>query len=167
MTTYHELLAALAGVGLVWLLVTALDWRGLLARPQVRCCAVCGVSDSVLVFEGGWCSPCRDRAAQAEQVRRERSRREYAAKLARWRAEDEAARLAARLPLLKAGSVYRDHAGQPVYDGFVFQGPADPGGKLPEILAHSGRHPRGALISGWKPGELHALAHGEACTCLD
>jgi hypothetical protein len=165
MTTYHETLAFLAVLGLAWLLVTVLDWRALLTRPQVQCCAVCGMSDPALAF--GRCAPCRDREERAETVRREWERREHAAKLARWRAEDEAVRLAARLPLLAVGSVYPNEAGEPVYDGFVFQAPAGLDGMAPPVLASAGRHPRGALISGWKPTELHALAHGAACTCLD
>jgi hypothetical protein len=165
MTTYHQVLAFLALVGAAWLALTVLDWRRLLTRPEVACCAVCGLSDPVLLL--GRCAPCRYREEQAEQMRRNRSLIEYRAKLARWRAEDEAARLAARLPLLTIGAVYRNHAGEPVYDGFVFERPADAEDLVPAEIRQTGRYPLGALICGWRPAELHALAHGAPCTCLD
>ena len=167
MTTYHEVLAFLALVGLAWLALTCLDWRRLLTRPQPLCCPVCALSDPALRFEGDRCPPCRYREQQAEALRRDQSAREYAAKVARWRAEDEAVRLAARLPLVKVGAVYRNHAGEPVYDGFAFHRPADLDRLDPATVTQVGRYPLGALICGWRPAELHALAHGQACTCLD
>jgi hypothetical protein len=166
-TTYHEVIAFLVLVVLAWLAVTALDWRRLLTRPHVLCCAACGLTDPALGFTGDRCPPCRYREQQAEAVRSDRTRREYAAKIARWRAEDEAVRLAARLPLVKVGAVYRNHAGEPVYDGFAFQRPATADGLVPAEITQVGRYPLGALICGWRPAELHALAHGHACTCLN
>jgi hypothetical protein len=100
-------------------------------------------------------------------MRRNRSLVEYRAKLARWRADDEAARLASRFPLLTVGAVYRNHVGEPVYDEFVFERPAHAEGLVPATIRQTGRYPLGALICGWRPAELHALAHGEACACLD
>lgn len=167
MTAYHHVLAFLVLVGAAWLAVTVLDWHRLLTRPVPRCCAGCGLADPVLAFTGDRCPPCRYREQQAEEMRRNQRMREYAAKVARWRAEDEAARLASRLPLLTIGSVYRNGAGEPVYDGFVFERPADAEGLVPATIRQTGRYPLGALICGWRPAELHALAHGAACTCLD
>jgi hypothetical protein len=167
MTTYHGALGFLVLVGLAWLVLTCLDWHRLLTRPQPLHCPGCGLSDPALGFEGDRCPPCRYREAQAEAQRREQSRREYAAKVARWRAEDEAVRLAARLPLVRVGAVYRNHAGEAVYDGFAFHRPATADGLVPAEITHVGRYRLGALICGWKPAELHALAHGQACTCLD
>ena len=139
-------------------------------RPRLRrapqlTCAQCGMPDPALGFTGDRCPPCRAREEQAEALCRERADRDYRAKTARWRAEDEARRLASRLPVLTVGSVYRNHAGEPVYEGFVFQGRQD--ADAPSTIAITGRHTRGSLVCGWKPAELHALAHGQACTCLD
>lgn len=167
MTTYHQALAVLTLIGAAWFALTVLDWRRLLTRPAVRCCSGCGLADPVLAFEGDRCPPCRYREEQAEAVRRNQRLAEYAARVARWRAEDEAERLAARLPLLKVGAVYRNHAGEPVYDGFVFERPDDAEGLVPAEIRQTGRYPLGALICGWRPAELHALAHGSTCTCLD
>lgn len=133
-------------------------------RPNPVSCSGCGIVDaSRNVF--GLCAACQERAERAEQIEREIRRRAYDAETARWRAEREAERLAARFPLVTVGSVYRNEYGEPVFDGFEF---TDPTGQYPPGPNQvSSRASRSALIAGWTQDELHHLAHGAACRCLD
>jgi hypothetical protein len=147
-------------------LVRQPGWRERLAPRAVLACPACGLCDPALSFSGERCSPCAARDQAAEQVRRARRAQEHRAHVARRRAEDEERRRATRLPLLTVGSVYRNEHGDPVFDGFAFQARPDADGTIPPTIALNGRHPRGALICGWTADELHALAHGESCTCL-
>lgn len=127
-------------------------------------CTECGITDGTRnVF--GRCSACQDRTERTEQTEREQRMRAYAADTTRWRAQREAERIAARFPLLAVGSVYRNEHGEPVFEGFEF---SDPTGTLPPGQHRAaGRQAAGSLICGWTPAELHALAHGESCPCLD
>lgn len=133
-------------------------------RPSPVACSGCGIAGSSRnVF--GLCAACAARAAYTEQIEREIRMRAYDAETARWRAEREAERLAARFPLVKVGSVYRNEYGEPVFDGFEFN---DPTGQYPPGANRvSTRASRSSLIAGWTQNELHHLAHGEACRCLD
>jgi len=137
----------------------------LLRRPSAPVpCTDCGITDGTRgVF--GRCAACQERAERAEQIEREIRMRAYDANSARWRADREAERLAARFPLVKVGSVYRNERGEPVFDGFEFN---DPTGRFPAGPNQvSARASRSSLIAGWTQDELHHLAHGEACRCLD
>ena len=137
----------------------------LLRRPPAPSpCTNCGITDGTQnVF--GRCAACQERAERAEQIEREIRMRAYAADTARWRAEREAERLAARFPLVAVGSIYLNEYGEPVFDGFEFN---DPTGQFPPGANQvSARASRSSLIAGWTQDELHDLAHGEACRCLD
>jgi hypothetical protein len=133
-------------------------------HPNPVPCSSCGIAHaSRNVF--GLCAACQERAERAEQIEREIRMRAYDANTARWRAEREAERIAARFPLVKVGSIYRNECGEPVFDGFEFN---DPTGQFPPGPNQvSARSSRSSLIAGWTQDELHHLAHGEACRCLD
>lgn len=141
-------------------------------RPSLRRapipipCTGCGTTLARLgAF--GLCTVCLDRQERAEQSGRTRRAEWHRSERAAQRAERERRRLAERLPVLTVGSIYRNEHGELVFEDFVFQRPADPDGKVPPIVTLTGRQPSGALICGWEPAELHALAHGAACTCLN
>lgn len=144
-------------------------FRYSLAAMLRRCpdpvpCGSCGIADASRGVYG-LCAACAARSAYAEQIERTIRTRAYEADAARRRAQRETERIAARFPLLALGSVYRNERGEPVFEGFEF---TDPTGTLPpgphRVTARQGA---GALICGWTPAELHALTHGQSCTCLD
>lgn len=143
-------------------------WHPSLRRPcPLSPCPGCGMTDGTGAHApGGRCATCLDRDRRTEGVERAIRLRNRDADAAARRAEQERQRLADRLALVTVGSLYRNHVGEPVFDGFVFRAAPDADGELPTSIQLSGRHPRGALICGWTPAELHALAHGQACTCL-
>ena len=99
-----------------------------------------------------------DAAAQMAAARR-RSDLEYA--------EAEADRVASRFPVRRAGTFGRI-GGAFVLDGWVFEDPralADAGTRtatVPQQLTLG----RWESVYGWRLEELHAEAHGAACTCL-
>ncbi len=167
MTTYHEVLAFLVLVGAAWMGLTCLDWHRLLTRPQPVCCTGCGLSDAALRFAGDRCPPCRYREDQAEALRRDPAgARSTPRSPPAGGPRTKAAGSPRGCRFVKVGAVYRNHAGEPVYDGFAFQRPATAGDLVPAEITQTGRYPLGALICGWRPAELHALAHSQACTCL-
>ncbi len=141
------------------------------SRPVARCrrCAArLGRVGRRRALLGVTCFECRGREdrerrdahAQAQMaVARARFDREYA--------QAEASRVASRFPLLRAGTFGRVGSAF-VLDGWVFADPralADAGAvtsTLPQQLTLG----RWALVYGWRLHELHAEAHGTACSCL-
>jgi hypothetical protein len=160
-----KLLLLTVGAGLVLLGPGRyLLWELIRRPPAPVPCTDCGITDHTRnVF--GRCVACQERAERTEQVEREIRMRAYDAETARWKVQREAERIAARFPLVKVGSVYRNEYGEPVFDGFEFN---DPTGQFPPGPNQvSARASRSSLIAGWTQDELHHLAHGEACRCLE
>jgi hypothetical protein len=118
--------------------------------------------------------PHGPRLSCAACTARERRDAESAAQMAaarrradREHAEAEVARVASRFPVRRAGTFGRI-GGAFVLEGWVFEDPralADagaPAATFPQHLTLS----RWQTVYGWRLEELHAEAHGAACTCL-
>jgi hypothetical protein len=147
--------------------------RGSTARCTVVIC-VCGTR---AVREDhaapGWrCAACVRRAnalaVAASQTRtREEIRRRERQHAAR-EAVEEAERIAHRHTVRRVGRVLPTARG-PLFDGWVFEDPKVTAGVTTAVAAVpvDGAYRPGSLICGWTPGELHELAHGGACRCLN
>jgi hypothetical protein len=133
-----------------------------LKRPQTVSCSGCGAQ--IHPSHGTRCAACVTRANQLvaawAEIETEQRRRARALDAERREAE----RVASRAPIRQVGSVTVDPFGAVTFDSWVFG--SRPGMTEGEVIPLQGRIPPTSLICGWRQSELHALAHGEHCTCL-
>ncbi len=142
-------------------------------RPAAPVCTGCGTSAARgdCPGPGGYCPACLSRRARTAslaltaELDRQAARRRAAARAA----VAEAERIAHRHTVIRVGTVARGPRG-PVFDGWVFQDPHITVGAVPpdaRAMPLTGFYRPGEPICGWTPSELHHLAHGHTCRCLN